>query len=95
MARNFGNLASSTFAVGELGGHLILGSWVLLQVSETTSILHDLAHQDNLNLDVLDVNTMQVINEGGFAPSTICVIIADTKVQVALSRCRNLKTRHF
>ena len=40
------------FAVGELGSRLPLGSWVLLQGSETTQILRDLAHQENLDLDV-------------------------------------------
>ena len=79
------------FAVGELGSRLPLGSWVLLQGSETTQILRDLAHQENLNLDVLDVNGMQVLNEGGYPTPVTCVIIADTKAQVALSGCRNFK----
>ena len=79
------------FAVGELGSRLPLGSWVLLQGSETTQILRDLAHQENLNLDVLDVNALQVLNEGGYPTTVTCVIIADTKAQVALSGCRNLK----
>ena len=52
------------FAVGELGSRLPLGSWVLLEGSETTQILRDLAYQQNLNLDVLAVNEMQVLNEG-------------------------------
>ena len=73
------------FAVGELGSRLPLGSWVLLQGSETTQILRDLAHQENLNLDVLDVNSMQVLNEGGYPTPVVCVNIADTKAQVALS----------
>ena len=79
------------FAVGDLGSRLPLGSWVLLQGSETTQILRDLAHQENLNLDVLDVNAMQVLNEGGYPTPVTCVIIADTKAQVALSGCRNFK----
>ena len=79
------------FVVGELGSCLPLGSWVLLQGSDTTQILRDLTHQGNLNLDVLDVNAMQVLNEGGYPTPVTCVIIADTKVQVALSRCRNFK----
>ena len=78
------------FARGKLTGCLPLGSWVLLQGSETTSILRDSAHHENLNLGVLDVNTMQVIDEGGFATSVICVSVADTKAQVALSGCRNI-----
>ena len=76
------------FAVGELGSHLRLGSWVLLQGSETTQILCDLAHQENLKLDVLVVNEMQVLKEGGFATPAVCVIIADIKAQIALSGCR-------
>ena len=79
------------FAVGELRSRLPLGSWVLLQGSETTQILRDLAHQKNLNLDVLDVNAMQVLNEGGYPTPVTCVIIADTKAQVAPSGCRNFK----
>ena len=68
------------FAVGELGSRLPLGSWVLLQGSETTRILRDLAYQENLNLNVLAVNEMQVLNEGGFATPVVCVIIVDTKL---------------
>ena len=82
------------FAVGELGSRLPLGSWVLLQGSETTQSLRDLAHQENLNLDVLAVNEMQLLNERGFATPIVCVIIADTKAQVALSGCRNFKCKH-
>ena len=78
-------------AMGEFGGRLPLGSWVLLQSLETTCILRNLAHQENPNLDVFDVNTMQVVDEGGFAASVVCVIIADNKAQVALSGCRNFK----
>ena len=81
------------FAVGELGSRLPLGSWVLLQGSETTQILRDVAHQENLNLDVLVVNEMQVLNEGGFATPLVCVIIADTKAQVAVSWCCNFKCK--
>ena len=40
---------------------------------------------------MLAVNEMQVLNDGGFATPVVCVIIADTKAQVALSRCRNFK----
>ena len=72
------------FAVGELGSRMPLGSWVLLKGSETTQILRDLAHQENLNLDVLDVNAMQVLNEGGYPTPVTSVIVADTKAQVAL-----------
>ena len=79
------------FAVGEFGSRLPLGSRVLLQGSETTQILRDLAHQANLNLDVLAVNAMQVLNEGGYPTPVVCVIIVDTKAQVALSGCRNFK----
>ena len=79
------------FAVGELGSCLPLGSWVLLQGPETTQILRDPAYSQNLNLDVLVVNEMQVLNEGGFATLVVCVIIADTKAQAALSGCRNFK----
>ena len=57
---------------------------MLLQGSETTQILRDLAHHENLNLDVLAVKEVQVFNEGGFATPVVCVIIADTKAQVAL-----------
>ena len=78
-------------AVGELRSHLPLGSRVLLQGSETTQILRDLAHQENLNLDVLAMNAMQVLNEGGYPTPVAFVIIADTKAQVALSGCRNFK----
>ena len=66
---------------------------MLLQGSETTQILRDMAHQENLNLDVLAVNEMQVLNERGFATHVVCVIIADTKAQVALSGCGNFKCR--
>ena len=76
------------FAVGKLGSRLSLGSWVLLQGSETTQILRRLTHRENSNLDVLAVNEMQVLNNGGFATPVVCVIIADTKAQVALSWCR-------
>ena len=79
------------FAVGQLGSRLPLGSWVLLQGSETTQILRDPAHQENLNLDVLAVNAMQVLNEGGYPTPVTCVITADTKAQVALSGCPNFK----
>ena len=34
---------------------------------------------------------MQVLNEGGYPTPVTCVIIADTKAQVALSGCRNFK----
>ena len=81
------------FVVGELQSRLPLGSWVILQGSETTQILRDLAHQENLNLDVLAVNEMQVLNEGGFATPVVCVIIADTKAQSALSGCHNFKCK--
>ena len=81
------------FAVGELGSRLPLGSWVLLEGSQTTQILRNVAYQENLNLDLLAVNEMQVLNEGGFATPVVCVIIADTKAQVALSGCRNFKCK--
>ena len=79
------------FAVGELGSRLTLGSGVLLQGSETTRILRDLAYREHLNLDVFAVNQMQVLNEGGFATPAVCVIMADIKAQGALSRCRGFK----
>ena len=72
------------FAVGELGSRLPLGSWVPPQGSETTQILCDLAHHENLDLDVLAVNAMQICNEGGYPTPVVCVNIADTKAQVAL-----------
>ena len=81
------------FAVGELGSRLPLGSWVLLQGLQTTQILRDLAHQKNWNLDVLAVNEIQVLNEGGFATFVVCAIIANTKAQIALSLCRNFKCK--
>ena len=84
--RSFGH-----FAVGELGSRLPLGSWLLLQGSETNQILCNLAHQEQLNLDVLVVNAMQVLNEGGYPTPVVCMIIAYTKAQVALSGCRNFK----
>ena len=84
-------LSFEHFAVVELGGCLPLGSWVLLQGSETTQILHDLAHQENLDLDVLALNAMQVLNEGRFPTPVVCVIIAETKAQVVLSGFRNFK----
>ena len=59
--------------------------------SETTQILRDLAHQENLDLDVFSVTEMQVLNEGGFPTPVVCVIIAETKAQVALSGCRNFR----
>ena len=59
--------------------------------SETTQILRDLAHQENLNLDVLAMNAMEVLNEGGYPTPVVCVIIADIKAPVALSGCRNFK----
>ena len=37
------------------------------------------------------MNEMQVFNEGGFATPVVCVIIADSKAQVALSGCCNFK----
>ena len=72
------------FAVRELGSRLPLGSWVLLQGSATTQILRDLAHQENLDIDVLAMNAMQVLNEGGYSTFVVCEIIVDTKAQVAL-----------
>ena len=44
--RSFENFVN---AVGELGSRLPLGSCVLLQGSETTQILRDRVHQENLN----------------------------------------------
>ena len=79
------------FAVGELGSYVPLGSWVPLQGLETTPILRDLAHRGNLDLDVVAVNAMLVLNEGGFPTPVVCVIIDDTKAHVALSGCRNFK----
>ena len=64
---------------------------MLLQGSETTQILSDLAQQKKLDLDVLAVNAMEVLNEGGFATPVVCVMIAHTKAQVALSGCRDFK----
>ena len=81
------------FAVGELGSRLPFGSWVLLQGSETTQILRDLAYQENLNLAVLAVNEIQGLNEGGFATPVLCVIIPDIKAQAALSWCRNFNRK--
>ena len=40
---------------------------------------------------MLAVNEMQVLNEGWFVTPVVCVIIPDTKAQVALSGCRNFK----
>ena len=54
-------------AVAELGSRLPFSSWVLLHGSETTQSLRDVAYQENSNVDVLAVNEMRVLNEGGFA----------------------------
>ena len=40
---------------------------------------------------MLALNAMQVLNEGGYPTPVTCVIIANTKAQVALSGCRNFK----
>ena len=79
------------FAVGELGSCLPLGSWVLLQGSETTQILRNSAQEKNFNLDVWAVNAMQVLNGGGYPTPVVCVIIADIRAQVALSGFRTFK----
>ena len=42
---------------------------------------------------MLAVNEMQVLNEGRFATPIVCVIITDTKAQVAISACRNFKRK--
>ena len=81
------------FALGDLRSLPPLGSWVLLQGSKTTQSFRDLAHQENLNLDALAVNETQLLNEAGFAAAVVCVIIPDTKAQVALSRWGNFKCK--
>ena len=90
MAPNFGNTFWSTLQSASWVA-VCQGSWVPLQGSETTQILRDQAHRETLNLDVLAVNEMQVLNEGGYPTPVACVIIADTKAQVALSGCRPFK----
>ena len=55
----------------------------------------DVAHQEKLNLEVLDVNAMQMQDGGGgLALKVICVIISDTEAHIALSAGGNhLKER--
>ena len=73
MEPNFGNALLST---------LRSASWVAVchwvhgcysRARRPPNFSRDLVHQENLDLDVLDVNAMQLLNEGGYPTPVTCV----------------------
>ena len=75
------------FAVGDLGSHMPLGSWILLRGSEKKAIISQLAAVYDLNADLTEVAQQQIPDKGGYLRKVICFFIADTKAQVILGGC--------
>ena len=75
------------FAVGDLGSHMPLGSWILLRGSEKKAIISQLAEVYDLNADLTEVAQQQIPDKGGYLRKVICSFMADTKSQVILGGC--------
>ena len=78
--------------VGDLGGTLPLGSWVVLHGGGKKKILQQLDEEYHLDGQVGEVKGMTMIHEGGFEKGVLPLVIADTKAQVVLSGCYAFQT---
>ena len=67
------------FAVGDLGSHMPLGSWILLRGSEKKAIISQLAEVYDLNADLTEVAQQHIPDKGGYLRKVIFFFIADTK----------------
>ena len=82
------------FAVGDLGSHMPLGSWILLRGSEKKAIISQLAEVYDLNADLTEVAQQQIPDKGGYLRKVICFFIADTKAQVILGGCSSFTAKN-
>ena len=82
------------FAVGDLGSHMPLGSWILLRGSEKKAIISQLAEVYDLNADLTEVLQQQIPDKGGYLRKVICFFIADTKAQVILGGCSSFTAKN-
>ena len=82
------------FAVGDLGSHMPLGSWILLRGSEKKAIISQLADVYDLNADLTEVAQQQIPDKGGYLRKVICFFIADTKAQVILGGCSSFTAKN-
>ena len=69
------------FAVGDLGSHMPLGSWILLRGSEKKAIITQLAEVYDVNGDLSEVAQQQIPDEGGYLRKVLSFFIADTKAR--------------
>ena len=81
------------FAVGDLGSHMPLGSWILLRGSEKKAIISELAEVYDLNADLTEVAQQQIPDKGGYLRKVISFFIADTKAQVILGGCSSFTAK--
>ena len=82
------------FAVGDLGSHRPLGSWILLRGSEKKAIISQLAEVYDLNADLTEVAQQQIPDNGGYLRKVISFFIADTKAQVILGGCSSFTAKN-
>ena len=82
------------FAVGDLGSHMPLGSWILLRGSEKKAIISQLAEVYDLNADLTEVAQQQIPDKGGYLRKVISFFIADTKAQVILGGCSSFTAKN-
>ena len=73
--------------MGDLGGEMPLGSWVLVHGKEKKAVLQSLCQQEALDRQVREVQKKTVPNEGGHPIPLWPFIVADAKAQVALGGC--------
>ena len=59
------------FAVGDLGSHMPLGSWILLRGPEKKAIFTQLAEVYDLNADLIEVTQQQIPDKGGYLRKVI------------------------
>ena len=81
------------FAVGDVGSHMPLGSWILMRGSEKKAIISQLAEVYDLNADLTEVAQQQIPDNGGYLRKVICFFIADTKAQVILGGCSSFTAK--
>ena len=82
------------FAVGDLGSHMPLGSWILLRGSKKKAIISQLAEVYDLNADLTEVAQQQIPDKGGYLRKVICFFVADAKAEVILGGCSSFTAKN-
>ena len=85
---NIWNAAYQHFTIGDLGGELPLGSWVLVHGPEKKSVLRAMAVAEDLDGEVLELQRHTgFTGKEGFPTRVQVFLVADGKAQVLLGGC--------